>query len=69
MIDYVEIPTDGDRPNARDILEVVWLPALFALFTAAATWLIWYYTHAVCSPEIAALTGCNQGVPGQIRQC
>ena len=61
MIDPAELPTNAERRTVRDIVEMVWLPALLALITAASTWLIWYYTHTVCTLEIAALTGCNPG--------
>ncbi len=61
MIDPTELPTDAERRTVTDIIEVVWLPALLALITAASTWLIWYYTHTVCTLEVAALTGCNPG--------
>ena len=61
MIDPAGLPTDGVRSSVADILELAWLPALLALITAAATWLIWYYTHTVCTSEVAALTGCNPG--------
>ena len=61
MIDPTELPTDAEPRTVADIIEVVWLPALLALITAASTWLIWYYTHTVCTPETAALTGCNLG--------
>ena len=59
MTDPTELPTNAGRRTVRDIIEVVWLPALLALITAASTWLIWYYTHIACTPEVAALTGCN----------
>ena len=45
MIDPTELPVNGRPANPADIVEVVWLPALLALITAASTWLIWYYTH------------------------
>ena len=61
MIDLAELPPNVERRTAAEIIEVAWLPALLALITAASTWLIWYYTHTVCTPEIAALTGCNPG--------
>lgn len=61
MIDPTGLLLNGQPANVADIVEVVWLPALLALITAASTWLIWYYTHTVCTPEIAALTGCNPG--------
>ena len=59
MVDPTELPTNAERRTVRDIVEMVWLPALLALITAASTWLIWYYTHIACTPEVAALTGCN----------
>ena len=61
MVDPAELLPNTERGAVADIIEVVWLPALLALITAASTWLIWYYTHTVCTPEVAALTGCNPG--------
>ena len=61
MIDPTELATDSEQRTVDDIIEVAWLPALLALITAASTWLIWYYTHTACTPEVAALTGCNPG--------
>ena len=61
MIDTNGLQPDGERPSVADFVEVAWLPALLALITAASTWLIWYYTRADCTPEFAALTGCNVG--------
>lgn len=49
----------GVRPNSRDIYELLRLPALFAVVTAAITWLIWYYTSTSCTVELVARTGCN----------
>ena len=49
----------GVRPSPRDIYELLRLPALFAVVTAATTWLIWYYTSTSCTVELVALTGCN----------
>ena len=50
---------DSERPSVRDVWEVARLPGLFALVTAAVTWLIWYYTNAPCTPELANRIGCN----------
>ncbi len=61
MAEYTGIPPEGEERRIADIAEVVWLPALLALATAASTWLIWYYTHTACTLEIATLTGCNPG--------
>ena len=47
------------RPSARDIYELLRLPALVATLTAVATWLIWYYTNTSCTPELATVIGCN----------
>ena len=52
---------DIDRTTLGDVAELLWIPALLAIATAAATWLVWYYTHTVCTLEIAGLTGCNPG--------
>lgn len=49
----------GARPSARDVYELLRLPALIAVVTAAVTWLIWYYTSTSCTPELASLVGCN----------
>ena len=43
----------------RDLAEILWLPLAIGIITAAATWLIWYYTAVPCSPEPAALYHCN----------
>ena len=59
MVDPNGLPPEDERPSMADIVEVAWLPALLALIAAASTWLIWYYTHTVCTPEVAVLTGCN----------
>ena len=48
-----------DRPTLGDVIELIWLPALGGIATAAITWLIWYYTIAPCTPELAKITGCN----------
>ena len=46
-------------PTLGDVIELVWLPALGAIATAAITWLIWYYTNAACTPELAQSMCCN----------
>ena len=48
-----------DRPTLGDIVELIWLPALGGIATATITWLIWYYTIAPCTLELAQITGCN----------
>ena len=53
------VELDSERPGVRDIWEVARLPGLFAIVTAAATWLIWYYTSMPCPAELAASIGCN----------
>lgn len=50
---------DSERPGIRDIWEVARLPTLFAIVTAAATWIIWYYTNTPCALELAARSSCN----------
>ena len=52
-------PPDNESPTFGDIVEILRLPILSALVTAAVTWLIWYYTNAPCTPELASLKGCN----------
>ena len=49
----------GARPSAKDIYELLRLPALFAALTAVVTWLIWYYTSTSCTPELVTVIGCN----------
>ena len=46
-------------PTLGDVIELIWLPALGALATAAITWLIWYYTNAACTLELAQSMCCN----------
>ena len=46
-------------PTLGDIVEIIWLPALGAIATAATTWLIWYYSTAPCTPELAQIACCN----------
>ena len=58
----VATPQEIEKANARDIWELVRLPALFGVATAVITWLIWYYTTAPCTPEAATLTGCNPAI-------
>lgn len=56
----VDLPVlDNDRTTIGDVVELIWIPTLLALSMAAATWTVWYYTHTVCTFEIASLTGCN----------
>ena len=50
---------DDEQPSIRDIWEVARLPALFAIITSAAAWLIWYYTNTPCTLELAERTTCN----------
>ena len=50
---------DSQRPGIRDVWEIAWLPGLFAIVTAATTWLIWYYTNMPCTAELSASIGCN----------
>ncbi len=56
---------DDERPSIRDIWEVAHRPALFAIITAAAAWLIWYYTNTPCTLELAERTTCNPAVIAQ----
>ena len=53
------VALDSERPGVRDVWEVARLPGLFAIVTAAATWLIWYYTTMPCPAELSASIGCN----------
>ena len=51
--------TEPSLITFRDLAEILWLPALIGMVTAAATWLIWYYTVVPCPPESASLHHCN----------
>lgn len=53
--------TEPSLITFRDLAEILWLPALIGMVTAAATWFIWYYTAVSCPPESAALHHCNPG--------
>ena len=61
MIDSTMLAPAAEPLSVADVVEVAWLPATPALITAAATWIVWYYTHTVCTFEVSALTGCNVG--------
>ena len=61
MIDSTMLAPAVEPSSVADVVEVAWLPAAPALVTAAATWIVWYYTHTVCTFEVSALTGCNVG--------
>ena len=61
MAEYIGNSPEDEQRGIADVVEIVWLPALLAMVTAASTWLIWYYTHTVCTTDVAALTGCNPG--------
>ena len=52
-------PQPDAGPTLGDIVEIIWLPALGAIATAAITWLIWYYSTAPCTPELAQIACCN----------
>ena len=58
-------PSDYVPPAIRDYWEILRLPVLLAVAAIAATWLVWYFTSATCSPELAEATGCN---PAQVAQ-
>ena len=51
--------TESSLLMFRDLTEILWLPLLIGMVTAAATWLIWYYTATPCLPEAALLHYCN----------
>ncbi len=52
-------PSAYDRLTLLDYWEILRLPVLFALIAIAATWAVWYFTSASCSPELVKSTGCN----------
>lgn len=55
-----EYPPPGDgRLTVRDLWEIVSLPFSLALVAIAVTWLVWYFTGASCTQELALTTGCN----------
>ena len=59
-----QYPSSGDgRLTPRDLWEILRLPVFAALVAIVATWLVWYFTSASCSPELAQTTGCN---PSQV---
>ena len=57
--DPAPVALDSQRPGIRDVWEVGRLPGLFAMATASATWLIWYYTSVPCTDALAVSIGCN----------
>lgn len=42
-----------------EIVHAVWLPILSGLLTAGATWLVWFYSAAHCTPANAAVLMCE----------
>ena len=42
-----------------EIAHAVWLPILSGLLTAGATWLVWFYSTAHCTPANAAVLMCE----------
>ena len=42
-----------------EIVHAVWLPILSGLLTAGATWLVWFYSTAHCTPANAAVLMCE----------
>ena len=57
--DPTPVELDSERPGIRDVWEVARLPGLFAILTASAAWLIWYYTSVPCTDALATSIGCN----------
>ena len=47
------------RTTIVGTLELWWLPALMGLATAAAVWVVWYYTKIPCTPANALDYQCN----------
>ena len=52
-------PLADAPPTLADLWELLRLPILLALAGVAVTWLVWYFTSASCSLELAQVTGCN----------
>lgn len=53
-------PSSNPEPTTfRDVYEILRLPVLLAIIAIAGTWVVWYFTHASCSDELARATGCN----------
>lgn len=46
-------------PTLADLWEILRLPALLALASVAASWLVWYFTSESCTMELAQASGCN----------
>lgn len=49
----------SDPNTIRDIYEILRLPLLLAVIAIAGTWVVWYFTSASCSDDLATITGCN----------
>ena len=48
-------------PSIRDYWEILRVPVILAVIAIALTWAVWYLTSTACLPELAKITGCNQG--------
>lgn len=47
------------RYTLPEIAQAVWLPILAGLLTAGATWLVWFYSAAHCTPANAVALMCE----------
>ena len=56
---YEQTILNPGQTTFRDVYEILRLPILLAAIAIAGTWVVWYFTHAACSEELARVTGCN----------
>ncbi len=56
---YRQTSSNPEPSTFRDVYEILRLPILLAALAIAGTWVVWYFTHASCSEELARVTGCN----------
>ena len=56
---YRQTSLNPEPSTFRDVYEILRLPILLAAIAIAGTWVVWYFTHASCSEELARATGCN----------
>ena len=58
-------PPGSNRLTLRDLWEILSLPVLFGLVAIAVTWLVWYFTNAPCTQELAQTGGCHPSQAGR----
>lgn len=46
-------------PTVKTLIAALWAPALAGILAIVVTWLVWYYTAPICTPENALMLKCR----------